>query len=74
MIEEDAPKEKKGIKVKDLAKELGVTSRALIDRCRAQGLFVQNSITKLDRAAEKKVRGWLTKTERGPTEGPEQSS
>jgi hypothetical protein len=59
MIDEDAPKGKKGIKVKELAKELGLTSRALIDRCRAEGVFVQNSITKLDRAMEKKVRGWF---------------
>lgn len=47
---------KKGIKIKDLARELGVTSRELIDRCRAQGLDVQNSITKLPVEAERRAR------------------
>jgi hypothetical protein len=57
---------KKGIKVKDLARELGLTSRALIDRCRAEGLAVQNSITKLDRNAEKKVRAWFAPAQSEP--------
>ena len=52
---------KKGIKVRDLARELGLTSREVIDRCRAEGIFVQNSITKLDRAMESKVRALLAK-------------
>lgn len=51
---------RKGIKLKDLARELGLTSRTLIDRCRAEGLFVQNSITKLNPEAERKVRGWFS--------------
>lgn len=59
MSEHDEVGGKKGIKIKDLARELGVTSRELIDRCRAEGLFVQNSITKLDRNKEKRVRGWF---------------
>ena len=50
---------KKGIKIKDLAKDLGLTSRSLIDRCRAEGVPIQNSITKLDRATEARVRGWF---------------
>ncbi|MDO8632828.1 MAG: translation initiation factor IF-2 N-terminal domain-containing protein [Phycisphaerales bacterium] len=50
---------KKGIKVKDLARELGVTSREVIDRCRAEGLAVQNSITKLNVECERRVRGWF---------------
>ena len=50
---------KKGIKVKDLAKELGLTSRELIDRCRAEGVPVQNSITKFNRNIELKVRAWF---------------
>ena len=54
----------KGIKVKDLARELGVTSRELIDRCRADGLFVQNSITRLSPEKEKAVRGWFQPVER----------
>lgn len=47
---------KKGIKIKDLAAELGVTSRELIDRCREDGLDVQNSITKLAPEAERRAR------------------
>jgi hypothetical protein len=47
---------KKGISIKELARELGVTSRRLIDRCREAGIPVQNSITKLDAAAEQKAR------------------
>ncbi len=50
---------KKGIKVKDLARELGVTSREVIERCRAEGLAVQNSITKLNVECERRVRGWF---------------
>ena len=61
MLDEGGPKGKKGIKVKDLARELGVTSRVLIDRCRAEGVAVQNSITKLDRNVENRVRGWFRK-------------
>ena len=50
---------KKGIRVKDLARELGVTSREVIDRCRAEGLAAQNSITKLNVECERRVRGWF---------------
>jgi hypothetical protein len=50
---------KKGIKVKDLARELGVTSREVIDRCRAEGMAVQNSITKLNVDRERRVREWF---------------
>ncbi len=52
---------KKGIKIKELAHELGLTSRDLIDRCRAEGLEVQNSITKLKIEEERTVRGWFLK-------------
>jgi hypothetical protein len=38
---------KKGLKIKELAQELGVTSRKLIDKCRESGIPAQNSITKL---------------------------
>jgi len=51
---------KKGVSVKQLARELGLTSRQVIDRCRAEGLAVQNSITKLDRDDEQRVRTWFT--------------
>ena len=50
---------KKGIKVKDIARELGLTSRQLIDRCRAEGIHVQNSITKLIPESERIVRSWF---------------
>ncbi len=56
---------KKGIKVKELALELGLTSRQLIDRCRAEGLPVQNSITKLNPELERIIREWVA---RGPHE------
>lgn len=37
-----------GIKIKELARQLGVTSRQLIDRCRENGIHAQNSITRID--------------------------
>jgi hypothetical protein len=49
----------KGIKLKLLARELGLTSRQLIDRCRAEGVAVQNSITRLPADIEAIVRGWF---------------
>jgi hypothetical protein len=53
---------KKGIKVKELAQELGVTSREVIDKCRAEGMLIQNSITKLDVEAEKRARALFART------------
>lgn len=50
---------KKGIKIEDLARELGLTSRQLITRCREGGLPVQNSVTKLNHQSERQVRGWF---------------
>jgi len=47
---------KKEIKIKALAIELGITSRELIDRCRAEGIPAQNSITRLKIEHERKVR------------------
>lgn len=49
----------KGIKVKQLARELGVTSRAILDRCRAEDLAVQNSASKLKPDDERRVRAWF---------------
>ncbi len=48
-----------GVKIKQLARELKVTSRQLIDRCRSEGLRVQNSITKLRPDQEALVRSWF---------------
>ena len=50
---------KKGTKVKELAAELGVTSHAIIARCRAEGCAVQNSITRLKPELERSVRAWF---------------
>ena len=58
-----------GAKVKALARELGVTSRQIIDRCRAEGIFVQNSITRLQPEVERLVRGWFADESRSPDGG-----
>lgn len=50
---------KKGIKIKELAEELGVTARTVVARCRAEGLTVQNSITRLKPEQERIVRAWF---------------
>jgi len=47
------------IKIKTLAEELGVTSRAVIERCRAAGVPAQNSITKLTHKQAALVRAWF---------------
>ncbi|KAB2940866.1 MAG: hypothetical protein F9K17_13585 [Phycisphaerae bacterium] len=47
---------KKGPKIKELAQELGLTSRQLIDRCREAGIPVQNSASRLDRASAERLR------------------
>lgn len=65
---------RKGIKVKELARALGITSRALIDRCRAEGVFVQNSITRLSPQTERVVRSWFVQGGEGdgePIDGPD---
>lgn len=46
----------KGVKIKELARELGVTSRVLIDRCRAEGVPAQNSITRLSPQDVRRIR------------------
>lgn len=50
---------KKGPKIKELARELGITSRVLIDRCRAEGLPAQNSITRLTPGQANIARAWF---------------
>ncbi len=49
---------KKGINIKQLARELGVTSRQVLDRCREAGVTVQNSVTKLSADRERTIRQW----------------
>jgi len=50
---------KKGVKIKELARELHVTSRVLLDRCRAEGIHVQNSVTRLPPHMAPLVRSWF---------------
>lgn len=50
---------KKGIKVKELARRIGVTSREIIARCRAEGVPVQNSVTRLTPEIERTVLAWF---------------
>ena len=50
---------KKGVKIKELAKELGMTAKRLLLRCREEGLQVQNSITKLPPQDERRIRSWF---------------
>jgi hypothetical protein len=47
---------KKGIKVKELARELGVTSRIVVDSCREAGWEVQNSVTRLTLHQAEQIR------------------
>ena len=61
---------RKGVKVKELAVELGVTSRIIIDRCRQEGIAVQNSITKLPPDIANRVRVWFGVTDGGDREPP----
>ena len=59
---------KRGPKVRELAGELGVTSRELIDRCRAEGLKLQNSITRIKPQDVPLVRTWLNADSTSPDE------
>lgn len=65
---ERLPMPKRGPKVRELAEELGVTSRELIDRCRAEGLKLQNSITRIKPEMVPLVRGWLNAESKTPDE------
>lgn len=53
----------KGLKIADLAKSLGVTTRTLIECCRANGLTIQNGITKVPPHTEREIRSWFTSGE-----------
>lgn len=52
-----------GIKIKELARELGVTSRQLIDKCREIGIGAQNSITRIHPCDLPRVRALFTADE-----------
>ena len=58
---------KKGVKIRELATELGVTSRQITERCRVEGFVVQNSISKLSPEVERKVRTWCANDTRDDT-------
>ena len=47
------------VKIKEIARELGVSVRELAERCRAEGLAVQNSVSRLPVQEERIVRGWF---------------
>ena len=56
------------VKIRELARELGVTSRRVIDWCRAEGIPAQNSIARLHPDAALRVRehfGSVEPTENG---------
>jgi hypothetical protein len=57
----------RGVKVKELAAELSVPARQIVARCRAEGIPVQNSITRLGPEAERTVRLWFKTGLRKPT-------
>lgn len=63
---------KKGTKIKQLARELGITSRELITRCREEGMPVQNSVTKITVEMERVIRGWFAdgETSKVPPDPP----
>ena len=62
---------RRGPKVKELARELGISARELIDRCRAEGIWVQNSVTRLDRDVVPTIRAWF---EPRPEQGEDRTS
>lgn len=50
---------KKGPKIKELARELGVTSHRILERCRGEGVPAQNSASRLDLSTADRVRAWF---------------
>ena len=65
---------KAGMKIKGLAREFGVSSRAGSDRCRAEGLFIHNSITKVDSQQEARIRAWFKDVATQPDSVDQRSS
>ncbi|MFA5864205.1 MAG: translation initiation factor IF-2 [Phycisphaerae bacterium] len=51
-----------------LSKELGVTSKAVLDKCRAEGLDVKNHMTVLSAGLEATIREWFSEGEHQTTE------
>ncbi len=61
---------KQWVKVKELSRDLGVTSHAIIDRCRSAGHTVQNSVSRLAPEVEREVRYWFDETEGSAKQPP----
>ncbi|MGB0715444.1 MAG: hypothetical protein ACPGXK_06175 [Phycisphaerae bacterium] len=59
---------KKGPRIRDLAREMGVTSKTLMLRCREEGIFAQNSITRVEPALVPTIRSWFGGTQGESTE------
>jgi len=62
---------KRRVTVKELSGVLGVTSHAMIERCRKEGWSIQNSISKLSPAQEVLVRHWFNEKNRQNTANAE---
>jgi translation initiation factor IF-2 len=56
------------IRVHILAKELGVTSKAILDKCRAESLDVKNHMTVLSAGLEATIREWFSEGDHQTTE------
>jgi translation initiation factor IF-2 len=56
------------IRVHILAKEIGVNSKAILDKCRAEGLDVKNHMTVLSAGLEATIREWFSEGDHGTTE------
>ncbi len=56
------------IRVHILAKEINVTSKAILDKCRAEGLDVKNHMTVLSAGLEATIREWFSEGEHQTTE------
>ena len=56
------------IRVHILAKELGVSSKGILDKCRAEGLDVKNHMTVLSAGLEATIREWFSEGDHQTTE------
>ena len=56
------------IRVHILAKELGVSSKAILDKSRAEGLDIKNHMTVLSAGLDATIREWFSEGEHETTE------
>ncbi|MHC5112204.1 MAG: hypothetical protein ACYTHJ_20285 [Planctomycetota bacterium] len=61
---------KKGPKIKDLAKEIGVSSNTLMLKCREAGIFAQNSVTRIEPNLVPAIKAWFEPESQPPTPDP----